>query len=208
MLHDVQAVDGLLYMGYWRDGLIILDIGKGIKGGSPENPQFVSQLRFNYTELYGTGWLAGAHSVFRYKNYVFLGDEVFPAEFDLSNKARIPTKGIVHVVDVSDILNPRKVAEYDVPEAGAHNMWVENDVMYIGYYSGGARAVDVSGELRGNLYRQGREMSRLWTGDARGFRPNIPFTWGAQPHKGLIYFNDVHTGLWVTRLVDPKDRGK
>ena len=30
-------------------------------------------------DLYGPGWLAGAHAVFRYKNYVFLGDEVFPA---------------------------------------------------------------------------------------------------------------------------------
>jgi plastocyanin len=208
MLHDVQVVDGLIYLGYWKDGLVILDVGNGIKGGSPANPQFVSQLRFNYSELYGPGWLAGAHSVFRYKNYVFLGDEVFPAQFDLSDKARIPTKGVVHVVDVSDILNPRKVAEYDVPEAGAHNMWVENDVMYVGYYSGGARVVDVSGELRGNLYRQGREMARLWTGAANGFRPNIPFTWGAQPHNGLIYFNDVHTGIWVTRLVDPAERAR
>jgi hypothetical protein len=208
MLHDIQVVDGLIYMGYWRDGLVILDVGKGIKGGSPENPKFVSQLRFNYTELYGPGWLAGAHSVFRYKNYVFLGDEVFPAQFDLADKARIPTKGVVHVIDVSDILNPRKVAEYEVPEAGAHNMWVENDIMYMGYYSGGARAVDVSGELRGNLYRQGREMARLWTGDAKGFRPNLPFAWGAQPHNGMIYFNDVHTGLWVTKLVDPRDRAK
>jgi len=208
MLHDVQVVDGLIYMGYWKDGLVILDVGNGIKGGSPEHPQFVSQLRFNYSELYGPGWLAGAHSVFRYKNYVFLGDEVFPAQYDLTDKARIPTKGVVHVVDVSDILNPRKVAEYDVPEEGAHNMWVENDVMYIGYYSGGARAVDVSGELRGNLYRQGREMARLWTGDAKGFRPNIPFAWGAQPHNGLIYFNDVHTGLWVTKLIDPAERAK
>jgi hypothetical protein len=208
MLHDVQVVDGLLYMGYWKDGLVVLDVGNGIKGGSPEKPQFVSQLRFNYSELYGPGWLAGAHSVFRYKNYVFLGDEVYPAQFDLSDKARIPTKGVVHVVDVSDILNPRKVAEYDVPEAGAHNMWVENDVMYIGYYSGGARAVDVSGELRGNLYRQGREMARLWTGDAKGFRPNIPFTWGAQPHNGLIYFSDMHTGIWVTKLVDPSERAR
>lgn len=207
-LHDVQVVDGLLYAGYWKDGLVILDVGKGIKGGRPENPQFVSQLRFNYGELYGPGWLAGAHSVFRYKNYVFLGDEVFPESFDLSDKARIPTKGVVHVVDVSDVFNPRKVAEYEVPEAGAHNMWVENDVMYIGYYSGGGRALDVSGELRGSLYRQGREMSRLWTGDAKGFRPNIPFTWGAQPHKGLIYFNDIHTGLWVTKMIDPKDRAK
>ena len=206
MLHDVQVVDGLIYMGYWKDGLVILDVGNGIKGGSPEHPQFVSQLRFNYSELYGPGWLAGAHSVFRYKNYVFLGDEVFPAQFDLTDKARIPTKGVVHVVDVSDILNPRKVAEYDVPEEGAHNMWVENDVMYIGYYSGGARVVDVSGELRGNLYRQGREMARLWTGDAKGFRPNIPFAWGAQPHDGLIYFNDIHTGIWATKMVDPAER--
>ena len=206
MLHDVQVVDGLIYMGYWKDGLVILDVGNGIKGGSPEHPQFVSQLRFNYSELYGPGWLAGAHSVFRYKNYVFLGDEVFPAQFDLTDKARIPTKGVVHVVDVSDILNPRKVAEYDVPEEGAHNMWVENDVMYIGYYSGGARVVDVSGELRGNLYRQGREMARLWTGDAKGFRPNIPFAWGAQPHDGLIYFNDIHTGIWATKVVDPAER--
>ena len=208
MLHDVQVVDGLIYMGYWKDGLVILDVGNGIKGGSPEHPQFVSQLRFNYSELYGPGWLAGAHSVFRYKNYVFLGDEVFPAQYDLTDKARIPTKGVVHVVDVSDILNPRKVAEYDVPEEGAHNMWVENDVMYIGYYSGGARAVDVSGELRGNLYRQGREMARLWTGDAKGFRPNIPFAWGAQPHDGLIYFNDIHTGIWATKMIDPAERAK
>ena len=208
MLHDVQVVDGLIYMGYWKDGLVILDVGNGIKGGSPEHPQFVSQLRFNYSELYGPGWLAGAHSVFRYKNYVFLGDEVFPVQFDLTDKARIPTKGVVHVVDVSDILNPRKVAEYDVPEEGAHNMWVENDVMYIGYYSGGARVVDVSGELRGNLYRQGREMARLWTGDAKGFRPNIPFAWGAQPHDGLIYFNDIHTGIWATKMVDPAERAK
>ena len=80
---------------------------------------------------------------FRYKNYVFLGDEVFPAQCD-HRQSTDPHQGIVHVVDVSDILNPRKVAEYDVPEEGAHNMWVENDVMLIGYYGGGARAVDVS----------------------------------------------------------------
>jgi plastocyanin len=207
-LHDVQVVDGLAYLGYWKEGLVILDVGKGIKGGSPENPQFVSQLRFNYTELYGVGWLAGAHSIFRYKNYVFLGDEVFPAQFDLTDRARIPTKGVIHVVDVSDVLNPKKVAEYGIPEEGAHNMWVENDVMYIGFYGAGGRIVDVSGELHGNLYNQGREMSRLWTGDLKGFRPNTAFTWGAQPHKGLIYFNDINTGIWVTKLSDPKDRAK
>ena len=85
-------------------------------------------------------------------------------------------------------------------------MWVENDVMYMGYYDGGGRVVDVSGELRGNLYRQGREMVRLWTGSPDGYRPNLPFAWGAQPHNGLVYFNDINTGIWVTRIVDPRDR--
>jgi len=199
-LHDVQVVDGLLYAGYWRDGLIILDVGKGIKGGSPQNPRFVSQLRVNYHELYGPGWLAGAHAVFRYKQYVFIGDEVFPASFDLVSRDVIHVKGMVHVVDVSNIERPRKVATYEVPEGGSHNMWIENDIMYMGYYNAGARVVDVSGELRGDLYRQGREIARLWTGDPKGYRSNAPFCWGAQPFNGLIYFNDLNSGVWITRL--------
>jgi hypothetical protein len=199
-LHDVQVKDGLLYAGYWRDGLIVLDVGHGIRGGSPRAPKLVSQLRFNHHELYGPGWIAGAHAVFRYKNYVFVGDEVFPAIFDLSSREVIPVRGVVHVVDVSDLAHPREVAVYEVPEGGAHNMWVVDDVMYMGYYNAGARVVDVSGELRGDLYRQGREIAKLWTGDAKGFRPNQPFTWGAQPHQGLVYFIDVHTGVWITKL--------
>ena len=206
-LHDVYVKDGLAYLAYWHDGLVILDVGAGVKGGSPEKPQLVSQLRFNHHELYGDGWLAGTHSVYRYRNYVFVGDEVFPSVFDIKSPKRFPVRGIVHVIDVSDIKQPRRVAEYPVPEGGAHNMWVENDVMYLGYYSGGARVVDVSGELRGDLYRQGREIGSLWTGDAEGFRANLPFTWGAQPHKGLIYFNDIHSGLWITKLGEKIDKG-
>src|SRR2546421_7799878 len=98
-LHDLQVKDGLAYLAYWHDGLIILDVGAGIKGGSPEHPQFVSQLRFNHHELYGDGWLAGTHSVYRYRNYVFIGDEVFPPIFDIHGPKRIPVRGIVHVVD-------------------------------------------------------------------------------------------------------------
>ncbi|MBC8028651.1 MAG: Ig-like domain-containing protein [Pyrinomonadaceae bacterium] len=206
-LHDLQVKDGLAYLAYWRDGMIVLDVGNGIKGGSPERPVLVSQLRFNHHELYGNGWLAGTHSVFRYKNYVFVGDEVFPPIFDVQGRERVPVRGIVHVVDVSDISNPRKVGEYPVPESGAHNMWVEDDIMYMGYYNGGGRIVDVSGELRGDLYRQGREIGHLWAGDPDGFKPNLPFTWGAQPHKGLVYFNDVHSGIWIVKLGDAKTKG-
>jgi uncharacterized protein YjdB len=215
-LHDLQVKDGLAYLAYWRDGLIILDVGNGMAGGSPENPKLVSQYKFNHYELYGDGWLAGTHSVFRYKNYLFVGDEVFPAIFELENRDRIPVRAICHVMDVSDIKHPREVAQYEVPEGGSHNFWAANDMLYEGYYSGGARVLDISGELRGDLYRQGREIARFWTGDAKGFRPNLPFTWGGQPCSvkcdsdllnSLMYFNDIHSGLWITKLGEPKFEG-
>jgi plastocyanin len=215
-LHDLQVKDGLAYLAYWRDGLIILDVGNGMAGGSPENPKLVSQYRFNHYELYGDGWLAGTHSVFRYKNYLFVGDEVFPAIFDIDDKDRIPVRAICHVMDVSDIKHPREVAQYEVPEGGSHNFWAANDMLYEGYYSGGARVLDISGELRGDLYRQGREIARFWTGDAKGFRPNLPFTWGGQPCSvtcdspllnSLMYFNDIHSGLWITKLGAAKFEG-
>ena len=206
-LHDLQVKDGLAYLAYWHDGLVILDVGAGLKGGSPERPQLVSQFRFNHHELYGNGWLAGTHSVFRYKNYVFVGDEVFPSFFDIKSSKKLSIRGIVHVIDVADINHPQKVAEYPVPEGGAHNMWVEDDMMYMGYYGGGGRVVDVSGELRGDLYRQGREVARIWTGDPEGFRANLPLAWGAQPHNGLIYFNDINSGLWIMKLGEKIEKG-
>lgn len=215
-LHDLQVKDGLAYLAYWRDGLVILDVGNGMAGGNPENPKLVSQYHFNHYELYGDGWLAGTHSVFRYKNYLFVGDEVFPAIFNVEDRDRIPVRAILHVMDISDLKHPREVAQYEVPEGGSHNFWAANDMLYEGYYSGGARVLDISGELRGDLYRQGREIARFWTGDSKGFRPNLPFTWGGQPCSvqcdspllnSLMYFNDIHSGLWITKLGEPKFQG-
>src|SRR5207245_1175953 len=127
-LHDLQVKDGIAYLAYWRDGLVILDVGNGMAGGSPENPKLISQFHFNHYELYGDGWLAGTHSVFRYKNYLFVGDEVFPAIFELDDRDRIPVRAICHVMDISDIKHPREVAQYEVPEGGWHNFWAANDI--------------------------------------------------------------------------------
>src|ERR1700722_10082830 len=206
-LHDLYVKDGLAYLAYWRDGLVILDVGSGIKGGSPENPKLVAQCKFNHYELYGDGWLAGSHTAFRYKNYVFVGDEVFPGYFDIGTKERIPVRGILHVMDVTDIEHPREVAVYEVPEGGMHNVWPDNDILYLGDYAGGGRAVDISGELRGNLYEQGREIASFFPGDPNGFRANLPFTWGAQPANGLIFFNDINSGIWIVKLGKPKFQG-
>ena len=47
--------DGLLYASYWNDGLVILDVGNGMKGGSPSNPQLVSQYKYDLNALYQRG---------------------------------------------------------------------------------------------------------------------------------------------------------
>jgi hypothetical protein len=199
-LHDIQVKDGLAYLAYFKDGLVILDVGNGLKGGSPENPRLVSRYTYNTTDFYPPDMLAGTHTVFRYKNYLIAGDEVFPQFFDANSRDRIKTLGRLHILDVTDIEHPKKVAEYSVPNNGSHNVWIEDDVLYVGNFEAGVRAVDLSGELRGDLYAQGREIGSIWAASPNGFRPNVPMTWGAQPHRGHVYATDMNSGVWVGRL--------
>jgi len=79
---------------------------------------------------------------------------------------------------------------------------VEDDRLYVGYYQGGLRVVDISGQLRGNLYHQGREIAHILTTDDQSMVPGWPMAWGAQVFKGHIYTSDLNSGLWVTRM-DP-----
>lgn len=195
-LHDVMVQDGLAYLSYWNDGVVILDVGNGIKGGTPTEPELVSQLAYRYrlgSEAYGN-----THHAIRYGNYVFTGDEIFGCA-ECTNGPR----GYIHAIDVSDIEHPHEVAFYRVPEAGAHNIWAEDDKLFIGYYQAGLRVVDISGELRGDLYRQGRELAVFMTEDSSGSRPNATNTWGAQPYKGLIFASDGASGLWIARMEGP-----
>jgi hypothetical protein len=195
-LHDIMVLDGLAYVSYWDDGLVILDVGAGIKGGTPIEPQFVSQ--YKYQVKYGAESYGNTHHAIRYRNYVFLGDEVFGCSECVNGP-----RGYVHVVDVTDIENPEEVATYRVPEAGAHNLWAEDDKLYVAYYQGGLRVVDISGELRGDLYRQGREIGWYMTEDANGYQPNETFAWGPQPYKGNIFVSDLSSGLWILQMEHP-----
>ncbi|MFQ5571811.1 MAG: Ig-like domain-containing protein [Rhodothermales bacterium] len=191
VLHDVIVQDGYAYLSYWDDGVIVLDVGAGSHGGTPTEPVFVSQYKYP---------IGNTHVAWRYGRYLFVGDEIFPPDWDADSP--IEASGYIHVIDLSDIDNPVEVARYEVPEAGAHNVWVENDRLYVGYYQGGLRVVDVSGELRGDLYRQGREMGALKTTDADTTTPNWPMTWGAQLFKGHIYTSDLNSGLWIAKFIE------
>ena len=210
-LHDIDARDGFAYVSYWKDGLVILDVGNGIKGGSPSNPRLVAQHKYDAeslypdaTQRYGPGFISGTHTAWRHKNYVFIADEVFPPTagptgWDFAN---IRAYGRLQVIDVSDVQNPKSVAWYEPETGGVHNIWALGDTLYIGAYNAGFHAFDISGELRGDLKSQGREIADLVPGDADGLVPNKAFTWGVvvNPRDGLAYVNDMFSGLWIVRI--------
>jgi hypothetical protein len=211
-LHDIDLRDGLLYASYWNDGLVILDIGNGIRGGSPSNPQLVSQYKYDLNALYGDveaaggpGFIRGTHTAWRHKNYVFIADEVFPANGveGARDAAAGRAYGRLQVIDVSDIANPKSVAFYEPEFGGVHNVWVAGDTLYMGAYNAGFRAFDISGELRGDLRAQQREMVHVNTADMTGNVANTAMTWGVVVRDGLAYVNDMNNGLWIVRMGPP-----
>ena len=204
-VHDVWVTDGVAFSSNWTDGVVAFDVGGGGRGGTPERPVELGRY------AYPSGW---NHAAFPYKSrstgtfYLFAGDEAYPygtSGVDREERGGTPmrTAGWIHVIDWSDWDDPREVARYQVPEAGSHNLWVEDDILYVGYYyPGGLRVVDVSGELLGDLYRQGREIAMFVPFDPGGFVANAPFVWGPQPYKGNIFFTDYNSGLWAVRLAE------
>lgn len=215
-LHDIDIKDGLLYASYWNDGLVVLDIGNGVKGGSPANPVMVSQYKYDLNALYkqvevdgGPGFIRGTHTAWRHKNYVFIADEVFPASYPTGTKDAAAGRayGRLHVLDVSDLAHPKPVAWYEPEYGGVHNVWVAGDTLYMGAYNAGFRVFDISGELRGDLRAQGREIGHLNTADMDGKVKNSAMTWGVvvNPKDNLSYVNDDNNGLWIIRI-EPRTR--
>lgn len=211
-LHDIQVVDGLAYLAYWNDGLIVLDVGNGMKGGSPTAPKLVSQLKYNLSQtyarvdqLYGLGY-RGTHTAWRAGKYVFVGDEVYASRQSKGlQDGNDLTWGRLHVIDVSDIEHPREVAWYEPTDGGVHNVWAQGDTLYLGNYQGGVRVLDISGELKGDLLRQGREISWMLTADSMGFKPRASFAWGVVVKNGVMFVPDINSGLWILK-VEPRQQ--
>ena len=197
-IHDIWIVDGIAYTSNWNDGVVVIDVGGGDKGGSPENPVEIARFRD----------IGGAtHAAFPYQSptgkfYIFMGDEIGAPAFDGQEDGRTPEfmSGYIHVVDFTDPENPEEVARYEIPEAGSHNMWIDDDRLYAAFYQGGLRVLDISGELKGNLYHQGREIAVYKSYDPDGVVANAPFTWGPQIHKGNLFFAEYFSGMWAVKL--------
>jgi len=218
-VHDIWVHDGLVYSAEWETGVVVVDVGNGRYGGSIENPAFVTSFPLT------TG---STHAVFPYyqestgRFLLIAGDERVQRQglawegtgpdhrqqFDpLTGKGGYPraTSGYIQIVDFTDPMNPEQLARYEVSEFGTHNIWVEDDVLYQAYYEGGVRMVDISGDLMGNLYTQGREIAVFKAHDPIGYIPNSPGAWSVMPWKGNIFFSDINSGMWAVK-VQPAER--
>ncbi len=194
-VHDVWVEDGIAYSSNWSNGVVMVDVGNGIAGGSPSNPVMIGSY------AYPSG---GNHAAFPFRSqstgkfYVIAGDEIMPECADPNRPCT--TEGYLHFIDFTDPENPKEVARYQVPGAGTHNFWVEGDRLYSAFYNGGIHVIDISGELRGDLYRQGRQIAIYLAYDADGYVANTPMTWGPQPYKGNVFFAEFNSGLWAVKL--------
>lgn len=221
-IHDVWIEAGIAYSSNWDDGVVLADVGGATSSapfrefGEQINPEFGSVLAGTGSPshpvkiaqfTYPSGW---NHAAFPFRSqsarkfYVIAGDEAFPYGDNTFERKPTIAAGWLHFIDFTDLKNPKEVARFEIPLAGSHNFWVENDILYAAFYNGGLRVIDVSGELLGDLYRQGREIAWFLPSHTESLIPNVPMVWGPQPYKGLIYFSDFHTGLWVVKLVPKK----
>lgn len=192
-IHDTFVRDGIAFVFAWNTGVIIYDVGNGVRGGSPAAPAEISRIVTAANGVPGgdpathNGWWFH-NPVTGERRYLFVGQE---GPGVIGSQA----SGDIHVLDVSDLAQPREVAFYHLEGAGAHNFWMDeaNQILYAAFYNGGVVALDVSGELQGDL--ASRLISRVQPGGAGG-----TYTWGVQLAGGSLYASDMVSGFWQLKL--------
>ena len=176
-LHDVSVSGNRAYLAYLEAGLRILDVA------DPENPREISA--YTYPD-------ASTHSAEPSANgdFVYITDE--------------QPGGFMRVIDIRDLSSPREVGSYKSSsrivvgnrEVSIHNILVEGDLVYIGYYQDGFRVVDVSDPtdpVEVGFYIRSQSYSRgLLNGVFTSF-----------PSKGLAFVGDTDHGLFILRFRRP-----
>ncbi|HET6778638.1 MAG TPA: Ig-like domain-containing protein, partial [Gemmatimonadales bacterium] len=180
-IHDTFVRDGIAFVFAWDEGVIIYDVGNGIRGGRPSAPVKISSLvtaaSDNSSPSAHNGWWFH-NPVTNEQRYLFIGQEG-------SGVVGAQSSGDIHVVDVSDLAHPVEVATFHLDGAGTHNFWVDESrqILYAAYYNAGVVALDISGTLSGDL--SNRLLSQIQPGGAGN-----TYTWGVQLANGWLYAID------------------
>ena len=202
-IHDVWVVDGVAFTSNWGDGVYAIDVGGGGKGGAPNNPVVLGSYQ------YPSGW---NHAAFPYRSkstgkfYVFAGDEAFPYGLTGRNPGEAPPRAAGGFTSSSGTTG-KNLGSGSLPGCRRPGPTISGSKTTCSTSpttTAWSARRDVSGELRGDLYRQGREIALFMPYDGEGYIPNSPFTGVPQPYKGTIFFSDWNSGLWAVELEDPE----
>ncbi|MBI3242509.1 MAG: hypothetical protein HYZ49_09475 [Chloroflexi bacterium] len=167
-VHDTTIVGDRVYVAYWAAGLVILDRGQLESGAEvkPLNPP--NSIDPDGLEIHQAYPTADG-------NFVFVEDEV---NYDGETSQ-------LRMYDIRDLSEPKEVLQValDGPFSSPHNMLVDGDLLYVGWYTDGVRVFkyDVSD-------------------------PNAPtvepYAFKAVRSKKTegVFGSDIYDGVWGVRL--------
>jgi len=188
---DVSINDGIAYVALGRLGMAMVDIGNGKFGGSPTKPARIAGFHAPFSST---------HAAYGYRSrtgkwYAILSEDIGASADAAQSAPSSGQPGFARIVDFTDPAHPEEVARYEVPEAGVQDLWVDNERLYVAAQNGGVRVVDISADLKGNLYHQGREIARSVSVD--GSTPNVV---AVQPVRGGVVAADRANGVLMLKL--------
>lgn len=192
-LNHVAVRDGLAYLSYDLHGLVVVDVGDGVRGGTARRPRQVAQ-HFAPVEWRGlrrgrTRWVLPAPD--SAGELIFVGTDLVAAP---GVEGRGEGAATVHVVDVANPAAPRVVAYYNLPGASVRSLALAGDTLLVAGWRAGVRALDVRHPLRGEL--RGRDVGTLPTAGSGAGQ-----AWDVQALDGVVFATDVGSGLWVAQPV-------
>jgi hypothetical protein len=207
IVHDTFYRDGLLFLNLWDEGLTILDVGGGNRGGTIAAPVDIGRVATVGGNAHNSWWFHNPQG--SEKKYVFVGEE------QTGFGVPVGSGGDIHVVDVTNMAAPREVAFYTVPGAGTHNFTMDEarGILYAAYYNGGVRAIDVRGDLgsctaaqkspdgRCDLTKMGRELGSILGAPIASAGFEHPYVWGVHYQNGFVYASDMANGIWKLRAI-------
>jgi hypothetical protein len=145
--HHALVRDGLAYIGWWDQGIVILDVS------DPSDPRFVAQHRFD-------------HAVSRATHTAcpLPGRDILVVTEERWTNGCTGIEPNAYLVDVADPRKPRVTATFPIPEGdfctrggrfGPHNVHEprpgslqDGDTVFLTYFNAGLRVYDVSDAAR------------------------------------------------------------
>ena len=198
LVHDTTIEGDRLYVSYWGGGVMVLDKQALESGGSPE------EVSLNPSNSIDPEGFAAHHSYPTSDgSFLFVEDEV---NYD-------PPFSQLRLFDIRDLERPKEVLSLaiDQPLSPPHNLLVEDDLLFVGWYNDGIRMFQYDLSDPDNPAVEPAGFQAVRTGRLEspvGLPPIFNGIYGVRLHDCTIgqreatclYASDITLGLLISEL--------